>query len=433
MEDFSGDNQRFKSDSQMKRGFREIWSILTEPSQLIINPTVRFQARIVTITILVLIVMVVLSVMAQSDLSPLALLLLLAGYFLSRSKYYVFSAYLVIANISFFVIIALFDAESFTTEIVFLTIAWLTPSLILAGLLFSIREMLLVSFFHLLVPFALTLIVPEITSLTGFVGGGYILVVSAMILVSMYLRNLMEKENQKELARLNEELEIRVKERTAQLEAFSYSVSHDLRAPLRAIRGFSEILTTDFKESLDPEGQMYLGRIESSSKKMDNLIDDLLMLSRLGRTELLYEKLELGSMAEVVFQELIRTEDHREITFSTQACPQIMADKQLTKILLTNLISNAIKFTRGREPAVISFGFQRSQGRVEYCLKDNGIGFDAEHAQNVLQPFQRLHPEEEYEGTGIGLAIVDNIIRRHNGQLRIESQPGEGTAVYFIL
>jgi signal transduction histidine kinase len=293
--------------------------------------------------------------------------------------------------------------------------------------------MLLVSFFHLLVPFALPFIVSGVTFRAVFVGGGYILVVSAMILVSMYLRNLLERENQKELARLNEELELRVKERTAQLESFSYSVSHDLRAPLRAIRGFSEILNTDFKESLDPEGRMYLKRIDSSSKKMDHLIDDLLMLSRLGRTELQFEKLDLGAMAEVVFQELIRTEGHREVTFNTQPCPKIRADKQLITILLNNLISNAIKFTRGQEPAEISFGFQHRQGSVEYCLKDNGIGFDSEHAQNVLQPFQRLHSEEEYEGTGIGLAIVDNIIQRHNGQLRIESQPGEGTTVYFTL
>ena len=433
MERIPGEKQSLKFRQQVRRCLRRIGSIITEPSQSIVDPSVRFQARIVSITIVVLIIASGLSVIAKSDLSPLTLLLLVFGYYLSRTRFFVFAAYMVIANISFFVIIALFDSGNFTREIVFMTIAWLTPSLVLSGLIFTIREMLLVTFVHLVIPFLLPYMIPELDFRAVFVGGGYILVVSAMILVSMYLRNLLERENRKELDRLNEELEIRVKERTAQLESFSYSVSHDLRAPLRAIRGFSEILTTDFQQSLDPEGQMYLRRIRASSKKMDHLIDDLLMLSRLGRQELHYESLDLGTMAEVVFQELIRSKDDREVIFTTQDCPRVTADRHLISILLTNLISNSIKFTRGRQPAEISFGCQQQQGQLEYYLKDNGIGFDSEHAKNVLQPFQRLHPEEEYEGTGIGLAIVDNIIQRHNGQMRIESRPGEGTVVYFTL
>jgi signal transduction histidine kinase len=411
-----------------------IWARLTSPSDTIIDPTVRFQARIVTITILILLVMVGLSIMAQSDLSPFTLLLLVVGYFISRTRYYIVSAFLVIANISFFVIMAFFDSPVLTREIIFMTIAWLTPSLILAGLIFSIRQMLLVTFMHFLLLFLLPVFIPELTFRKTIVGGGYILVVSAMILISMYLRTLLEREKRKELARLNEELEDRVFERTAQLEAFSYSVSHDLRAPLRAIRGFSDVLSSDFAQDLDDEGKTYLERIKVSSKKMDHLIDDLLMLSRLGRKDLDFESVNLGGLAESIFQELVGAEDEADqFHFTKEECPEVLADHHLVTILLTNLISNSIKFSRGSYPATIKFGCRQVQAQIEFFIEDNGIGFDPKYSDTVLRPFQRLHPDEEYEGTGVGLAIVNNIVQRHNGHLRIDSDPGRGTTVYFTL
>jgi light-regulated signal transduction histidine kinase (bacteriophytochrome) len=255
-----------------------------------------------------------------------------------------------------------------------------------------------------------------------------------MIIITMYLRQRLEKENQQELAQLNEQLEDRVYQRTAQLEAFSYNVSHDLRAPLRAVRGFSEILSDEYSHDLDEEGQMYLERIKTSSKKMDHLIDDMLMLSRLGRKDMHLESLNPGKLAESIFLELVGAVEHADhYRFTAEKCPQIIADRQLTSILLTNLISNSIKFSRGQNPADINFGYQQNGKHLEFFLRDNGIGFDPQLSEQALRPFQRLHPDEEYEGTGIGLAIVNHIIQRHNGQLRIESQPEKGTTVFFSL
>jgi two-component system sensor kinase len=410
----------------------QVWYKITEPSKTITSSTIRFQARLVTITILVLTFAISLNVLLKTDLPSPTLILLIIGYFLSRTKYYTFSAFLVIANISLFVLIALFDGETLSREVVFMSIAWFTPSLILSGLIFPIRTMLLITFFHFCIPFLLPIFVPELTFDEILVGGGFLIVVSGMILITMYLRDLLEKEKQKELAQLNLELEERVFERTVQLESFSYSVSHDLRAPLRAIRGFSEILVSDFSQPMDDEGKMYLEKIKTSSKKMDHLIDDLLMLSRLGRKELDYESVNLGEISEKIFHELIRTEENADnVHFTSEPSPKIMADQQLVSILLTNLISNAIKFTRGHRPAEIVFGCLQQDETIEFFLRDNGIGFDAQLAEKVVRPFQRLHSDEEYEGTGVGLAIVNNIIKRHNGQLRIETQPGEGTTIYF--
>ncbi|MEN8240435.1 MAG: ATP-binding protein [Chloroflexota bacterium] len=429
-----GEVPQKKEKNRAAQWGKQAWNKIVDPSDKIENPTTRFQARLVTITIFALLVAVVVSVLMKSDLPPLTLVLLVVGYLLSRTKYYTFSAFLVIINISFFVIVALFDGEYLTKEIVFMTIAWFTPSLILSGLIFSIRQMLWITFFHFMVPFLLPIFVPELGFKDVLVGGGFLMVVSVMILMTMFLRDLHEKEKQKELASLNEELEDRVFERTAQLESFSYSVSHDLRAPLRAIRGFSEILQEEYGQPLDDEANMYLEKIKTSSKKMDYLIDDLLMLSRLGREELDFQSINLKDMAEVIFQELIRTEENPDaFTFSAKKCPMVMADRQMVNILLTNLISNAIKFSRGRKQAEISFGCQQNQEPIEFYLKDNGIGFDAQLAEIVVRPFQRLHSDEEFEGTGIGLAIVNNIINRHNGNLRIEALPDKGTTIFFSL
>jgi light-regulated signal transduction histidine kinase (bacteriophytochrome) len=315
-----------------------------------------------------------------------------------------------------------------------MTIAWMTPSLILAGLIFSIRQMLLVSLVHLMVPLFLPVLIPGLTFHDIFVGTGYLLVVSAMILVTLYLREQLENEKQRELARLNEELEARVLERTAQLEAFSYNVSHDLRAPLRAVRGFSEILTAEHSQNLDREGQMYLDRIKTSSQKMDHLIDDILMLSRLGRTELELEDFEISTLAKTIFADLAGAEDHPDrISFTAEECPPVTADKHLLSILLTNLISNSIKFSRRCPSANIYFGCRQNGNHPEFFLQDNGVGFDPQLTEQALRPFQRLHSDEEYEGTGIGLAIVSSILQRHNGEIRLESEPGVGTTVFFSI
>lgn len=216
-----------------------------------------------------------------------------------------------------------------------------------------------------------------------------------------------------------------------ELEAFSYSVSHDLRAPLRSIDGFSRILLEDHWESLDEDGRDYLRRVRAASQRMDQLINDLLDLARVTSAELRRERVDLSALARDVSEGLLREDPAREVAFSIQEGLEAKGDSRLLKIALENLLGNAFKFTRNESRAEIEVGFDADPGA--YRIRDNGAGFEMAHAEKLFVPFRRLHREKEFDGTGIGLATVARIVRRHGGKIWAEGEPSKGAVFYFTL
>lgn len=248
------------------------------------------------------------------------------------------------------------------------------------------------------------------------------------------------KETERELIELNETLEERVRLRTMQLEsanneleAFSYSVSHDLRAPLRSIDGFSKLLLEKHAAGLSDQARNYLDRVRNAAQRMGRLIDDLLMLSRIGRKELRRDTIDLSALAKEVFDELRSQESERRVTVEIEPGLTAAGDAELLRIVLDNLLGNAWKFTSRTEGAEITFSAVKRDGERFFRVRDNGAGFEMTYADKLFHPFQRLHTESEYSGTGIGLATVQRIIARHGGQVFAESEPGEGASFYFSL
>ena len=236
-------------------------------------------------------------------------------------------------------------------------------------------------------------------------------------------------ESRAELDVVNKQLQAANKE----LEAFAYSVSHDLRAPLRSIDGFSNILLEDYSDILDKQGQHYLQRVRAGTQNMGQLIDDILSLSRSGRHHMDKKTINMESIVREVYNSLENELKDRKVDLVVHECPPALADSHLVKIVFTNLLSNALKFTRISENAKIETGSMTEDGHTVFFIKDNGAGFDMKYADKLFIPFQRLHRAEEYEGSGIGLAIVQRIIHRHGGRIWAESEIDVGTTFYFSL
>jgi PAS domain S-box-containing protein len=248
------------------------------------------------------------------------------------------------------------------------------------------------------------------------------------------------KRAETELTRLNAELEGRVKQRTTELEminkeleAFNYSVSHDLRAPLRSMLGYAQALWEDYASILPEEGRGFIHRIEISAERMEELINDLLKFSRLGRKPVERIKIFPSKIAALVWEELKDEIGDRSIQFKIEKIPACKADPVLLKQVYTNLISNAIKYTRPRSVAKISVGSSLQEGEVVMWVKDNGVGFDMQYADKLFGIFQRLHSEKQFEGMGVGLAIVQRIIHRHNGRIWADAAQDAGATFFFTL
>ena len=243
-------------------------------------------------------------------------------------------------------------------------------------------------------------------------------------------------KQQEQLQAVNAQLEeqvLQLRETNEELAAFSYSVSHDLRAPLRAMDGFSRILLEEHSSDMSDDAKRHLHRVRDNAQKMDHLVQDLLALSRLGRQAITMETVEPQQVVRQVLEELQTEQDGRRVAITLNDLPTCQADPSLLKQVYMNLLTNALKFTRHCDLAQITVGYDLDGDRNVYFVKDNGVGFDATYADKVFGAFQRLHRAEDYEGTGIGLAIVKRIILRHGGQVWVASQVNKGTTVYFTL
>ena len=265
---------------------------------------------------------------------------------------------------------------------------------------------------------------------------GAVLAVLAAISWIIAHYGVRRREAERQVFELNQRLardNMALESVNRELESFSYSVSHDLRAPLRSIDGFSKALLEDYADALDETGQDYLKRVRNAAQRMGDLIDDLIKLARVTRSELSHDSVDLSLLARRTAAELQQHEPQRQVDFQIQPDLMVQGDFRLLQIMLENLIGNAWKFTAKKPHALIEFGQIERDGETVYFVRDNGAGFDMAHASKLFGVFQRLHALTEFEGTGIGLATVQRIVYKHGGRVWGEAEQDRGATFYFTL
>ena len=279
---------------------------------------------------------------------------------------------------------------------------------------------------YILKPFTLRMILPVLNR--------------ALTVRSLRNENVQLRQAEETIRRMNANLERCVQERTRELieanrelEAFSHSVSHDLRAPLRALDGFTTILADQYSDRLDERGRGYVQRVVDAVDRMRNLIEDLLRLSHVTGTELNRRELDLSQLVRSITEELRNQEPDRQVTFKIAEGVKAIADHRLLRIALENILGNAWKFTRNTTDAIIEFGVEQGGDQTSYFIRDNGAGFNPDYGDRLFIPFRRLHSASEFPGTGIGLSIVQRIIRRHGGRISARGAIGQGATFHFSL
>jgi len=453
----------------------KIWRAITEPTAAIQGAENRRRARLlssllvflVPIPVLVFIIrLIVDDAFTPSPVSIIGLLVAAVLYGFSRTRHYYPIA---IATT------AIFPAAIFSLVIINYNpmdvrslLTYLGLGIIVGSILLSVNGVSLLAAINIIGIMLLPVIIPEVGFVDIISPLTFLILLSVLIIVAMRHRSKIESDRRAELEhshadlqmeieervgiesalresefryrQLNTQLEDRIQERTAQLEdankeleAFSYSVSHDLKAPLRGIHGFSKALAEDYYDVLDESGKGYIDYILQGTLKMGKLIDDMLALSRITRHKMEIQTVDFSKLAKQVGLVLYSDQPQRQITFEIAPNMSVMGDETMLRILLENLFENAMKFTSKQEDAIIECGISECEGRKAYFIKDNGAGFNMDYVDKLFTPFQRLHSEHEYPGSGVGLSIVARIVSKHNGEVWAEGVEDQGASIFFTL